>query len=229
MTAHTYVMIFKQIVKLERGNYLLTYLFLLQYTGQCDCKPGFGGRDCSTCQNGHWGDPAQGDCKSCDCDPLGTDPNAENECDPFTGQCACIEGVGELQCDKCARGYHGDVPECEPCGECFDSWDNIIQELIGETTEVLAQVNTIQEKGVSVVYDSQFDKIEQFLNRARAILESEEGMILLQKMMTSIESKNQNGRTRLDDIYGSLDEINQTNGEQQEQLAQMQVTLMSQV
>lgn len=115
------------------------------------------------------------------------------------------------------------MPECEPCGECFTSWDNIIQELIGETTEVLAQVNTIQEKGVSVVYDSQFDKIEQFLNRARAILESEEGMIMLQKTMTSIESKNQNGRTRLDDIYGSLDEIGQTNGEQNEQLEDMKV------
>merc|ERR1712048_1392132 len=44
---------------------------------------------------------------------------------------------------------------------------------------------------------------------------------MLQKTMTSIESKNQNGRTRLDDIYGSLDEIGQTNGEQNEQLEDM--------
>ena len=48
-------------------------------------------------------------------------------------------------------------------------------------------------------------------------------MIMLQKTMTSIESKNQNGRTRLDDIYGSLDEIGQTNGEQNEQLEDMKV------
>ena len=117
------------------------------------------------------------------------------------------------------------MPECEPCGECFDSWDKIIQKLIGETTDVLAQVNTIQEKGVSVVYDSQFDKIEQYLNRARSILESEEGMVLLQNMMKSIESKNQNGKTRIDDIYDSLGEIREVNGEQKQTLTDMQVII----
>lgn len=35
----------------------LTSLFGLQFTGQCQCMPGFGGRTCSECQELFWGDP----------------------------------------------------------------------------------------------------------------------------------------------------------------------------
>lgn len=29
----------------------------------------------------------------------------------------------------CARGYTGQWPQCEACGECFQNWDEIIQNL----------------------------------------------------------------------------------------------------
>lgn len=32
-------------------------------------------------------------------------------------------------CNMCARGYTGQWPQCETCGECFQNWDEIIQNL----------------------------------------------------------------------------------------------------
>lgn len=45
-----------------------------------------------------------------------------------TGACKCLPGIGGHNCDRCARGYLGQAPECFPCGECFDNWDRILQE-----------------------------------------------------------------------------------------------------
>lgn len=35
------------------------YTLFPQVTGQCPCRAGFGGRTCSRCQDGYWGDPEQ--------------------------------------------------------------------------------------------------------------------------------------------------------------------------
>lgn len=32
-------------------------------------------------------------------------------------------------CNQCARGYTGNWPYCEACGECFRNWDAIIHDL----------------------------------------------------------------------------------------------------
>lgn len=33
---------------------------LIQFTGQCACRSGFGGRECCDCEANFWGDPRDG-------------------------------------------------------------------------------------------------------------------------------------------------------------------------
>ena len=112
-------------------------------TGECDCLPGFGSRDCSTCENGYWGDPNHGDCKPCNCNIHGI-KSGEQICDPFNGQCNCLEGITGQVCDECATGWEGKVPYCAQCGECFENWNASIAVLITETHKVLEKVSAIR-------------------------------------------------------------------------------------
>lgn len=188
--------------------------------GQCNCKNGFGGRDCSTCEEGYYGEPKRGDCKPCNCDSNGT--NGSQKCESWSGQCECIEGVGGKKCDECARGFKGLVPSCEPCGECFESWDAIITDLIADTDKVLQQVANIQEKGVAGAYDAQFAEIEHYLGNAKRVLEENKDMEQLEKYMRDIESESQRGKTRLADIYVSFQDINRKNDDQRRDLDEVQ-------
>ncbi|OWK02515.1 hypothetical protein Celaphus_00010509 [Cervus elaphus hippelaphus] len=88
-------------------------------TGQCPCRAGFGGRTCSRCRDGYWGDPEQ-ECRACACDPQGS---ISPSCDPHTGTCRCREGISGPRCQACARGSTGSFPHCTSCPPCFTSWD----------------------------------------------------------------------------------------------------------
>lgn len=55
--------------------------------GQCECKPGVGGRRCDSCGRGSYGLKLEGSCAPCNCSQEGTVPGTE--CDPHTGQCEC--------------------------------------------------------------------------------------------------------------------------------------------
>lgn len=39
---------------------------------------------------------------SCQCNPHGS---YGGTCDPVTGQCSCLPGVGGLKCDRCEPGF----------------------------------------------------------------------------------------------------------------------------
>ena len=96
--------------------------------------------------------------------------------------------------------------------------------MVDRTKDVLSQVSNIQEKGVAGAYDSQFVEIEEFLARAQSVLESNEGMDMLRQKMADIESKNQDGQTRLKDIYNSFGEINDNNEQQMDKLEEQMVS-----
>ncbi|XP_035677863.1 laminin subunit beta-1-like isoform X6 [Branchiostoma floridae] len=137
-----------------------------EFDGQCRCKPGFGGRTCTDCETNYWGDP-RSQCSECNCDPLGSETL---QCDRNTGQCRCRPGVTGMKCDQCARGTRGNLPQCVPCGECFDNWDNIIKGLENETRHELDRAKNIESSGVPGAYDDRFKGIEDDLNAARNLL-----------------------------------------------------------
>ena len=71
---------------------------------------------------------------ACDCNYEGSETL---QCNRRTGVCECVPGVAGDKCDYCARGTTGVLPNCEPCGECFDDWDAIISDLRGSSKQLL--------------------------------------------------------------------------------------------
>ena len=64
-----------------------------RFTGQCKCKDGYTGRDCSKCMHGHYEFPT---CRKCKCNTAGTRADACQDADNCscdeTGQCPCKVG-----------------------------------------------------------------------------------------------------------------------------------------
>lgn len=62
-------------------------LFCEPQGGQCECKPGVGGRRCDSCASGSFALSLEGSCSLCNCSEKGT--VSGTVCDPHTGQCVC--------------------------------------------------------------------------------------------------------------------------------------------
>ena len=73
-------------------------------------------------------------CAACNCNMQGSETM---QCDRQTGACPCVPGVTGEKCDRCARGTTGELPNCTPCGECFDDWDVIITDLRRKLSSIL--------------------------------------------------------------------------------------------
>lgn len=116
----------------------------VQVTGQCPCRPEFGGRQCDECGENHFGNPdVQCICEwkafftylwhnsswfwfklivslsACDCNVEGTE---HPSCDPETGECICRVGVSGIFCDECTPGYVSEFPACNECHPCTALW-----------------------------------------------------------------------------------------------------------
>jgi methyl-accepting chemotaxis protein len=177
-----------------------------EYTGQCECREDRGGRDCSGCVDNYWGDP-RSECRPCDCDPNGS---MSQQCDRRTGKCQCEPGVTGDKCDQCARGTTGQIPECRPCGECFDDWDQVIAQLRNETSILIRIGGDIKYGGAPGAFDREFTMMEMKLNETRRILAgslvSFDGIDELQDRLRQIRSNLSSSERSLDILDENLQE-----------------------
>jgi len=174
-----------------------------EFTGQCQCNDGFGGRTCDDCADGFYGNPNR-QCYACECDPIGS---TSSQCNSVTGQCPCIDGAGGRQCDQCLRGFTGTVPNCEPCGECFDNWDAIIDELKVRTSAAIAAAKQIGETGITGAYDKEFQEIEAGLAEIQAINDKIAPNDGVTETLNMIQEKLAEQRSRLNDLNKAMDTI----------------------
>ncbi|XP_018022771.1 laminin subunit beta-1 isoform X4 [Hyalella azteca] len=137
-----------------------------EFDGQCQCREGFGGRRCNQCQTYFFGDPRK-TCLPCNCNHEGS---SNHQCHPETGKCECNEGIGGDKCDRCARGYSGQAPHCQPCGECFDNWDFILDQLKDRTAALIESASQIRRSGATGAYSNEFESMEDKIEDVRNIL-----------------------------------------------------------
>ncbi len=102
----------------------------------------------------------------CQCDPQGSESLQCNN----DGTCNCRPGVTGRNCDSCAYGTTGEVPNCEPCGECFDDWDAIIDDLRDQTEALIGRAHNITIIVPPGVYDEEFERMERKLREVQALL-----------------------------------------------------------
>ncbi|XP_042225500.1 laminin subunit beta-1-like isoform X3 [Homarus americanus] len=136
------------------------------FDGICECRPGFGGRQCNQCQTNFYGNPRI-ECLACNCNFEGSETL---QCDHDTGRCKCREGIGGNKCDECARGFTGRAPYCQPCGECFDNWDLILKELKERTESLIHAAGEIKQTGATGAYSHEFESMEEKIDDVRDIL-----------------------------------------------------------
>ncbi|XP_038213536.1 laminin subunit beta-1 [Zerene cesonia] len=155
------------------------------YIGKCDCKPGHGGRQCDQCQENHWGDPNI-ECYECDCDLYGS---VSPQCMRDNGSCQCKPGIGGYKCDICARGYLGEAPECYACGECFDNWDQLINNLRIQTEYAIGNASKIKVVGATGAYTRDFEEMTKKLTDVEDSLESAKlGQSTVKELISNISS-----------------------------------------
>ncbi|EFP07181.1 hypothetical protein CRE_13469 [Caenorhabditis remanei] len=181
------------------------------FDGQCQCKPGRGGRKCDQCEDLYWGDPTTPDgCHRCECNPTGS---KSLQCHRNNGTCECQPGSGGALCNECARGYTGQWPYCNPCGECFHQWDNIMQKLQKQVHALIDTANNIEDTGVASAYDADFEKMEETLKETKKTLAdaniSKEDIEEMSKKLALLKKQVIAGREKLGAIETRISNVTQ--------------------
>uniref|UniRef100_S4RN02 Laminin EGF-like domain-containing protein n=1 Tax=Petromyzon marinus TaxID=7757 RepID=S4RN02_PETMA len=136
-----------------------------EFNGQCHCLPGFGGLTCSECQENHWGEPRV-KCSEC---------LTHNLCMAQLAYCLFrppVRSETGRRCDRCARGFSGAFPACEPCHEpCFPDWEAAISELGRRAGGLSERATRLLTGGADAgPYARRMAEVEENLAGARELL-----------------------------------------------------------
>lgn len=93
-----------------------------------------------------------------------------------------MQGVSGPRCDKCARGYQGEFPACEPCHQCFAVWDNVVGELTNQTRRLEAQVTELQTNGLTAPYKELVSSLQSNIKAVKDIIESNPAAVKLEEI-----------------------------------------------
>ncbi|XP_077990917.1 laminin subunit alpha-2-like [Glandiceps talaboti] len=102
-----------------------------------NCKAGYVGRHCESCDEGYFGEPSVlgGRCELCDCNTHGS---LSQTCDPVTGQCECEEGISGRACDVC---QHRHILTQQGCHSCDDTCTGLLLDEVAALTALLTAPN----------------------------------------------------------------------------------------
>jgi len=94
-----------------------------------------------------------------------------------------------VKCDECGLGYvqerplgpghevltrdipPNERPNCQPCGECFDNWDLILEKLQENTTKRVEEAEKVKITGAAGAYTRAFEKMESQIAEVNQIIE----------------------------------------------------------
>lgn len=107
----------------------------------------------------------------------------------------------------------GEAPYCQPCGECFDNWDDILTSLRGQTDDIIERAKQIKQQGATGAYTKEFEDVEKKIETIRDILNN---TTVSSKDIKKLNDNIDRLRTKLDESEkslkatdGSLDKLNE--------------------
>jgi laminin, beta 1 len=107
----------------------------------------------------------------------------------------------------------GEAPYCTPCGECFDNWDEILNGLSLQTSEVIEKAKKIKTQGATGAYTKEFEDIEKKIDSIKSILSnttvSARDIKKINENVDNLRKRLEDSEKALRDTDGVLDKLNE--------------------